>query len=134
MKHHPDRVPSDSPERPTRTKKFQQINDAYYTLSDPSRRRDYDATRQFHFPGTSRRSAAEEADEEVPRPDASSSSGGFNFGSFPWSAFGFGGQAKNEEDANKFSNDQFGGVFEEMLRYVMSVAMLKCGIVLTDVL
>lgn len=37
-------------------------------------------------------------------------------GGFPWSAFGFGGKAKTEEDANKFSNEQFGGVFEEMMR------------------
>lgn len=123
LKHHPDRVPADSPERTTRTKKFQQINDAYYTLSDPGRRRDYDATRQYHFGGAfgggRGPSAAESADEEVPRPEADAG-GGFNFGSFPWSAFGFGGQAKNEEDANKFSNEQFGGVFEEMLRFVMA--------------
>ena len=37
-------------------------------------------------------------------------------GGFPWSAFGFGGDAKTEDDANKFSNEQFGGVFEEMMR------------------
>jgi len=37
-------------------------------------------------------------------------------GGFPWSAFGFGGQAKTEEQANQFSNEQFGGVFEEMMR------------------
>jgi len=40
-------------------------------------------------------------------------------GIFDWfSAFGFGGKAKDEGEANKFSNEQFGGVFEEMLRYV----------------
>ncbi|GAB7349573.1 hypothetical protein MBLNU459_g0267t1 [Dothideomycetes sp. NU459] len=122
LKHHPDRVPSDSPERNARTKKFQQINDAYYTLSDPSRRRDYDSTRQFHgfaggFPGGSSSggssSYASDADEEIPRPEASG--GGFA-SSFPWSAFGFGGQAKSPEDAEKMGNDQFGSVFEEMLR------------------
>jgi diphthamide biosynthesis protein 4 len=37
-------------------------------------------------------------------------------GGFPWSAFGFGGKAKNEEDANRYSNEQFGSVFEEMMR------------------
>ena len=84
LRHHPDRVPEGSPERATRTKKFQQINDAYYTLSDPKRRRDYDLTRnQFHgFPGSS--GAAEDADEEVPRPEPGTMPGGF-----PWSAFGF---------------------------------------------
>jgi outer membrane lipoprotein SlyB len=37
------------------------------------------------------------------------------FGSFPWSAFGFGGNAKSEGDANRYSNEQFGSVFEEMM-------------------
>lgn len=37
-------------------------------------------------------------------------------GGFPWSAFGFGGQAKTEEDANRYSNEQFGSVFEEMMQ------------------
>lgn len=113
LKHHPDRVPEGSPERATRTKKFQQINDAYYTLSDPSRRRDYDASRNtFHgFPGSSS-TASSDAEEEIPRPEPGAMPGGF-----PWSAFaGFGGQAKTEADANQFSNEQFGGVFEEMMR------------------
>jgi len=88
LKHHPDRVPADSPERAQRTKKFQQINDAYYTLSDATRRREYDAARSYGF--------------------------GFG-GGFPWSAFGFGGNAKTEGDANRYSNEQFGSVFEEMM-------------------
>ncbi|SMY25791.1 unnamed protein product [Zymoseptoria tritici ST99CH_1A5] len=110
LRHHPDRVPADSPERQSRTKKFQQINDAYYTLSDESRRRDYDVTRnQFHgFSGFS--SHSQPADEEVPRPEPTAGGG------FPWSAFGFGGKAKTQEDANTFSNEQFGSVFEEMMR------------------
>ncbi|KAK4499918.1 hypothetical protein PRZ48_008104 [Zasmidium cellare] len=114
LRHHPDRVPANSPDRETRTKKFQQINDAYYTLSDPTRRRDYDVTRnQFHgFPGSSSSSRpAADADEEIPRPEPGTMPGGF-----PWSAFGFGGNAKSEEDANRYSNEQFGSVFEEMMR------------------
>ena len=99
LKSHPDRVPSDSPDRPARTKKFQQINDAYYTLSDPTRRREYDAARSYHF------SDEEPAEEEIPRPPP----GGFN-----WSSFGFGAQNPAEEEHR--SNEQFGGVFEEMLR------------------
>jgi len=57
-----------------------------------------------------------DADEEIPRPEPST--GGFAgfAGNFPWSAFGFGGNAKNEEDANKYSNEQFGSVFEEMMQ------------------
>jgi len=122
LKHHPDRVPADSPERATRTRKFQQINDAYYTLSDPTRRRDYDAARtNFGFGGSGHYSAPqEEADEEVPRPEAGQSSN--PFGGFPWSAFGFGGQAKDEGDREKYSSEQFGSVFEEMLRYVLDVS------------
>ncbi|KAJ6153365.1 hypothetical protein N7497_007684 [Penicillium chrysogenum] len=92
LKSHPDRVPVDSPERPSRTRKFQEINDAYYTLSDPARRREYDATRAYQ-------AAEEEAEAEVPPT-----------GGFPWSSFGFGG---NRDDRD---NDQFGSVFEEMLR------------------
>ncbi|CZT18047.1 probable SIS1 Heat shock protein [Ramularia collo-cygni] len=108
LRHHPDRVPADSPERQSRTKKFQQINDAYYTLSDESRRRDYDVTRnQFHGFG-----GRPTAGQDVPMPEA----GGSMPGGFPWSAFGFGGKAKTEEDANTYSNEQFGDVFEEMMR------------------
>ena len=119
-------MPADSPERTARTRKFQQINDAYYTLSDPTRRRDYDATRRYHGfgsgfgPGFGSSSNTPpggygDPEEEIPRPEPGNQQGG-GF-SFPWSAFGFGGQAKNEEDANKFSSEQFGNVFEEMLRY-----------------
>ncbi|EMC91225.1 hypothetical protein BAUCODRAFT_152507 [Baudoinia panamericana UAMH 10762] len=118
LRHHPDRVPAESPERASRTKKFQQINDAYYTLSDPGRRRDYDLTRnQFHgfsssSSGQGKGKTSDEADEEVPRPDGDTGTmpGGFNWRSF------FGGKAKTEEEANRYSNEQFGGVFEEMMR------------------
>ncbi|KAJ5992918.1 Heat shock protein DnaJ N-terminal [Penicillium sp. IBT 35674x] len=94
LKCHPDRVPADSPERPARTRKFQEINDAYFTLSDPGRRREYDATRAYE---------AEDVDEEVPQGGA---------GGFPWSSFGFG----NREDREERDSNQFGSVFEEMLR------------------
>jgi curved DNA-binding protein CbpA len=106
LKSHPDRVPSDSPERPARTKKFQIINDAYYTLSDPTRRRDYDSARAYHF-GSSAADSSDDAEEEIPRPPP---------GTFDWSSFGFGSKAKNEEEEEEFSSAQFGNVFEEMLR------------------
>jgi len=106
LKTHPDRVPSDSPERDARTKKFQAVNDAYYTLSDPSRRRDYDEARRYHnFQSSS------DADTGIPKS---------TFGSnFPWSAFGFGAGtsgSKKDGDEQKFSEEQFGDVFEDMLR------------------
>lgn len=99
LKWHPDRVPADSPEKPTRTKKFQRINDAYYTLSDATRRRDYDSTRAFHTDS----SATFDDDEEIPQPQP---------GGFPWSAF-FGKGPTQEE---KFSSEQFSSAFEEMAR------------------
>lgn len=105
LKSHPDRVPSDSPERPARTKTFQKINDAYYTLSDPSRRRDYDAARTYH--GFDADDDDDPETEDIPRQQRPP-------GGFPWSSFGFG--AKNPAEEEHFQNEQFGGVFEEMLR------------------
>ncbi|KAF2683485.1 DnaJ-domain-containing protein [Lentithecium fluviatile CBS 122367] len=116
LKHHPDRVPSDSPERTARTKKFQQVNDAYYTLSDPTRRRDYDSARSYSsFTGTTA-TPDSEFEEEIPRTNAGGG-GGFASG-FPWSAFGFGSApaGTTDESHNQFSSEQFGNVFEEMLR------------------
>ena len=104
------------PERAERTRKFQLINDAYYTLSDPSRRSDYDSARKYHGfgSGASTASTAYDSDDDstVPDPgeDARASGG------FPWSSFGFGAKAKNKEEEQKFGNEQFGDVFEEMLR------------------
>src|SRR4051812_8581420 len=82
LKHHPDRVPADSPERAARTKRFQQINDAYYTLSDVTRRRDYDAARTYNSFTGSTATPDSEFDGEIPNQ-----AGGQGF---PWSAFGFG--------------------------------------------
>jgi curved DNA-binding protein CbpA len=102
-------VPAESPERTARTKKFQQINDAYYTLSDPARRRDYDATRAFNsgggFGGFD--DADADADEEVP------STGGFQgWGDFFKNTFG--SNTPDQERAR--ANTQFSSVFEEMMR------------------
>ncbi|KAA8900809.1 putative DnaJ chaperone [Sphaerosporella brunnea] len=47
LKTHPDRVSHNDPTRAARTRQFQLVNDAYYVLSDPVRRADYDATRSF---------------------------------------------------------------------------------------
>ncbi|KAG9248411.1 dnaJ chaperone-like protein [Calycina marina] len=111
LKTHPDRVPSDSSERPERTRKFQLINDAYYTLSDAARRRDYDSARTTFFgsAGTSAPGSFEE-DEEIPDPNEQTGGG------FPWSSFGFGAKAKNDDEREQFQSAQFGDVFEEMLK------------------
>ncbi|CAG8976182.1 hypothetical protein HYALB_00009495 [Hymenoscyphus albidus] len=115
LRTHPDRVPSDSPERAERTRKFQIINDAYYTLSDPTRRKEYDSARQAHGfgfgSGASTASTAFDSDEDIPIPDPEPSVPG----GFPWSSFGFSSKAKNKAEEEKFEREQFGDVFEEML-------------------
>lgn len=105
-------MPAESPERAARTKRFQQINDAYYTLSDATRRREYDSSRAYSsFTGST---ATPESDFEDEIPRAAGGGGG----GFPWSAFGFGSApaGDTEESHNRFSSEQFGSVFEEMLR------------------
>ena len=99
----------DSPERGTRTKKFQAINDAYYTLSEPTRRKEYDQARQFHSAagGATYTDDDEFADEEVPRAST-------NAGGFPWSWF-TGKGAAPADDADNFSRNQFQEPFEEMM-------------------
>jgi len=54
LKTHPDRVSVDHPDRPSRTRRFQLVNDAYYTLSDAARRQEYDAMRPYQQPGGGR--------------------------------------------------------------------------------
>lgn len=102
LKHHPDRVPSDSPERATRTKKFQQINDAYYTLSDSTRRHDYDEARRYTNFGSA--SPPSSSSDEEPEPQ----SRGWNF---PWTS-----TPNPSSSRDQFAHEQFGGIFEEMLR------------------
>jgi len=114
LKTHPDRVPAESPERGERTRKFQLINDAYFTLSDPTRRRDYDSARTYHGfgSGASSASTAYDSDADIPDPGPGASTSG----GFPWSSFGFSSKAKDKEEEQKWENEQFGDVFEEMLR------------------
>lgn len=45
LETHPDRFPVDSPEQANATSQFQDVNNAYYVLSDAGRRRDYDSKR-----------------------------------------------------------------------------------------
>ena len=99
----------DSPERPKRTKKFQQINDAYYTLSAAERRKDYDEARTFHTgPYTS---YDDDAEEEIPRPSAGAGTGPGVGSFFNW----FGGGNKQSSDPDATADQQFGTVFEEMM-------------------
>ena len=113
---------TDSPERPERTRKFQIVNDAYYTLSDPTRRRDYDAQRKLF--GGNRTSASSttpdpfgDPEEEVP-PEAGGAGGPSNAYSWAWNFFNQarGSQGGNTEDRQRAEEAQFSDVFEEMMR------------------
>ena len=86
-------------------------------MSDATRRRDYDATRTYNAFTGSTATPDSDFDEEIPSNTAGSGGGGA-FGGFPWPAFGFGSApaGDTEESHNRFSEEQFGGIFEEMLR------------------
>ncbi|KAJ6782863.1 hypothetical protein PWT90_09949 [Aphanocladium album] len=118
LKTHPDRVPADSPERAERTRKFQLVNDAYYTLSDPTRRREYDAQRKFFNRAPSSDPFAEASDDAPPGYSAAGGGGGTNPYSWAWNFFtkSNGGEAGGEDARERTENAQFRDVFEEMMR------------------
>lgn len=120
LKTHPDRVPADSPERPSRTRKFQLVNDAYYTLSDPTRRREYDSQRKFYGGGASTSAGADPFGETG---NASDTSTGAGQSAYNWAWNFFTQQAGNQQQQQQAGqaqqeaeNAQFGDAFEEMLR------------------
>lgn len=121
LKTHPDRVPADSPERPTRTRKFQLVNDAYYALSDPTRRREYDAQRRM-FGGSSTSSTYADpfAGFDTETPAGAGAGTNQSQGPYSWAWNFFTGQqaggAQQGETREQAENAQFGDVFEEMLR------------------
>lgn len=121
LKTHPDRVTNDSPERAERTRKFQLVNDAYFTLSDPTRRRDYDAQRKL-FNGNKSSKAdpfADPEEEEIPTAGAPGGGGGMP-GAYSWAWDYFtnnkSGGAANAEGRQQQEDAQFEDVFEEMMR------------------
>jgi curved DNA-binding protein CbpA len=103
------------------------VNDAYYTLSDPSRRREYDAQRKL-FGGSSRSTysnpfANTDADDsstfssDEPKPSAGASTGGGAAQSaYSWAWNYFTGQGADSQARQQTENAQFADVFEEMLR------------------
>lgn len=98
LKSHPDRLANASPsEKKKATEKFQTIADAYYILSDPKRRAEYDDLR------------AARATEATEDPAASS-----NF--FANFANMFGGAAASNGAARPDADDQFANVFDDLLR------------------
>ncbi|KAG7292722.1 hypothetical protein NEMBOFW57_002761 [Staphylotrichum longicolle] len=142
LKTHPDRVPADHPEHAERTRKFQLVNDAYYTLSDPTRRRDYDAQRKLYsgFSTGGRTSGTSQQQQNMPggfgfntgadpfaTEDEESSGAGAGPGGMPggmpfswaWNFFTGGGQQgqqHRQEERERAEHEQFADVFEEMLR------------------
>ncbi|KAL2154524.1 hypothetical protein VTH82DRAFT_3200 [Thermothelomyces myriococcoides] len=144
LKTHPDRIPTDHPERASRTRRFQLVNDAYYTLSDPARRREYDAERKL-YSGSGARSTASssrrsqmpggfgggsgnggdpfaEAEAAAAAAAAAAGSSGGSTGGIPFSwawEFFTGGQKPQQErqqERERTEQEQFADVFEEMLR------------------
>ncbi|KAL2757378.1 hypothetical protein ACRALDRAFT_1067981 [Sodiomyces alcalophilus JCM 7366] len=128
LKTHPDRVPGDSPERATRTRKFQLVNDAYYTLSDASRRQEYDLQRNMFGTSSSTHDPFEEADgagaQGGPSAEQGEDAGTGPQNAFSWAWNFFTSQAQGQrgggpadDDARRRTEEQqFGDAFEEMLR------------------
>ncbi|KAK4237552.1 DnaJ domain-containing protein [Achaetomium macrosporum] len=144
LKTHPDRVPAGHPERAQRTRKFQLVNDAYYTLSDRTRRREYDAQRKLYSGGGSSTGGSSsssmpggfggaftdpfaEADYTstagaggVPgagaAPEAGGAAGGPGETPFSWAWNFFTSGQQPQEERERTENEQFADVFEEMLR------------------
>ena len=137
LKTHPDRVPATDPAHADRTRKFQLVNDAYYTLSDTTRRRDYDAQRKL-FSGSSGGGGGRASSQmpggfdfnsggdpfaeantgtgTAPPPPGASPAG--NAFSWAWNFFAGnnGNNGNAERERERTENDQFADVFEEMLR------------------
>jgi len=113
LKTHPDRVANDSPERAERTRKFQLVNDAYFTLSEPTRRREYDAQRKLFNTGT-----PSDPFEDIPETETEGGAGPRQSPySWAWNFFtnqATGGRAP--QDREQTENAQFSDVFEEMMR------------------
>ncbi|CAD6503912.1 BgTH12-05655 [Blumeria graminis f. sp. triticale] len=107
LKTHPDRVPIGSPDRAKLTHKFQLVNDAYYTLSDPKRRGDYDSARRSHGFRESTSSPSNQDNDNVDH-------GQNGYFGFPWSNSS--SKSRPQEDKAKSHKEQFGDVFEEMLK------------------
>ncbi|KAF7378514.1 DnaJ-domain-containing protein [Mycena sanguinolenta] len=60
LRTHPDRIPNASAaEKRKATEKFQAVGEAYYVLSDPTRRREYDAGLRSEYSKSSNTSPAE---------------------------------------------------------------------------
>ncbi|CAD6888349.1 unnamed protein product [Tilletia controversa] len=95
LKCHPDRFPNASPaERQRHTARFQALADAYYVLSDDTRRQEYDSVRRT-------------------QPSSSSFGDSAQASANYFRSFFSGGATHGEQPE---AEGVFGGVFEELLR------------------
>jgi len=105
LRSHPDRIANASPEEKRRaTEKFQAVADAYYILSDPTRRREYDELRSARSERTT---------------DPNASANFFStFANMFGSAAGAGTAGADAVPPGQQPNAEhvFGDVFEELLR------------------
>ncbi|KAL7419276.1 hypothetical protein Q5752_006113 [Cryptotrichosporon argae] len=117
LKTHPDRLPGNATpqERRRATERFQAVADAYYVLSDPTRRAEYDSLFR------SRPSTAFTDDDASEYEQEKASSSFFeNFASFFQNATGVGAGAGGAGPAHGArerpdANNLFGDVFEDLL-------------------
>ncbi|KAJ6503277.1 DnaJ domain-containing protein [Mycena vitilis] len=101
LKTHPDRIANATPaEKKKATERFQAVADAYYVLSDPTRRREYDALYSTRT-----------------REDRTEDPGSSNafFSQFS-NMFGGGSARAAPEEARPDADGVFADVFEELLR------------------
>ncbi|KAF8507123.1 DnaJ-domain-containing protein [Russula emetica] len=110
LKTHPDRlVNASTEEKKAATEKFQAVADAYYVLSDPQRRSDYD-----------RLSSSKSSSERTNDPSASSNFFRMFSGIFTTNnnAAGNGqtGTGPEQPDQRPNADQVFGDVFEDLLR------------------
>jgi len=116
LKTHPDRLPNDATpqERRRATERFQAVADAYYVLSDPARRAEYDSLFRS-------RPASAFTDETASEFEQEQASGSFfdNFSSFFQSPrqqdSANSTNSNHTKNARPDANHVFGDVFEEML-------------------
>ncbi|KID94246.1 Heat shock protein DnaJ, partial [Metarhizium majus ARSEF 297] len=96
---HPDGIPLDSSEEEhdTLMRRYHLINDAYYNLSDATRRTHYDAQRRYSALSTQEAGAFEEAEEISQQPGGT-------------------GEANGDDDQRLREDAQFKDVFEGEMR------------------